>query len=70
VAAFSAASHEGSCNHHSFILGWSLSSMAEKESGVAVQTACCISAVSFHPAEPQVLAAGNFKGEVALYHLG
>lgn len=71
AVAYSSKDHENWCDHDSSIAVWNILRKDFKPSkpNTVLETDCCVTAISFHPKLPALLAGGNFNGQVMLWNI-
>ncbi|KAK3094883.1 hypothetical protein FSP39_007461 [Pinctada imbricata] len=71
AAAYGRYDHEDWCTHKSSLCTWNLDkrNMNENKPDTTLELSCCLMCVAFHPANPAIIAGGNYNGVVILWDL-
>lgn len=71
AVSYSSTAHSGFCEHISGFSCWNLvkRSFDCNSPDTDFETPCCVSALSFHPILPSVIAIGLYTGEIRIYDI-
>ncbi|CAI9740561.1 cytoplasmic dynein 2 intermediate chain 2-like [Octopus vulgaris] len=69
AASFGRLDHDSWCTHKSALCTWNIDSQTldSKKASKVIEQSCCLMCVAFHPANPALVCAGNFNGEIMLW---
>jgi len=67
AVAYGKTDHVSWCEHQSILNVWSLNNT--KKPAITIEVPNCLSSITFHPEDPQIVAGGTINGEIFIWNL-